>query len=706
MGSDGTAASPEPRKGRMNGLAMGDPAAFERRLRRGKIAPPTARNFDPEPWQQVLEQAESEQTRELARAGLWFHAALQARWASLEALDLANAPAGVLSRHAAGIANFMQLRTDAMIALESQQLDAASLPTGSMAHVKLGIGEGAATADMIRTSGIDTIGKLAGYVRSTVTRGRGNARLDKAALSQALPLFEDIYLLEYLWGRVAWCGWRMIPDGTHLRFDPPSPDPLGESFVVAEYRRELLFAEFGAVYAMEWRADRSALPPAWQVRARKRDDRFDFEVLPAMAGTGDLPAGYVLRELLKGTELAPYLDEPLQLPGDPAISLNDLVSAWELLALAAEALRSQILGKRPVGNDLAYAPSVRLTDLETLLVPLGWDAPKRKAAIGFFVYEGEAIDGLWSRPLLPIGGGRVVPVLTPLICPNMMRTAELWVTQGAGETLFTRRGNEAETRLRRDIAAALRDRPWRASASVLQEPWEPKIDRVPRDIDLVIRIGSAAFIGELKLKKYPVSAAEVGRHAEEFEHAAGQLDIRLAWLARNKALLAAKTGFGGDPESLTLHGFIISGTAFGSGTRAGGYPVIDRDALTFFFENDAFLIAAGADRADGYVGRALRPSLGLPLVEHDAAVSLLAYLGDPLHIRYAEAGLVAGTRLSHLKASGETLEWAEPFVDGALIGPLHADALAETLGARWRAQQDQAAALLAVSAPLRDADSG
>lgn len=675
---------------------MKDTATFMQRLRRGKIPPPTVRNFDPELWQQ-MSQIEDEDTATLARTGLWFHAALQARWNGLEALGLANAPVGVLSRHAAGIANLMQLRTDAMIAVESKELDMTAFPTGSMAHVMLGTGEAAASADMIRTSGIDTLGKLAAYIRSVVVRGTGASRLDRTIVERALRLLEDIYLLEYLWGCIAWCGWKMHQDGGHIRFAPPAPDPLGESFAIAEYRRELLFAEFCAIYGREWVADSSTLPAAWKVSVRKHHDHFRFEVLRVPAGTGNLPAGYVLRELIKGTELAPYLDDPLPKLGDPAISLGDLIAAWELLALAGEAIGRFILGKRST-DILAYAPTMRVADLDALFAPLGWPVSKRRAVIAFLTYERDAIDGLWSKPLLPIGGDRIVPALTPLICPNMMRTAELWVTQGTGEAFFNRRGNEAEMRLRSDIAAALRKRSWRASATVLSDAWEPKIDGVLRDIDLVIRIGTAVFIGELKFKKYPVSAAETGRHAEEFAHAAEQLDIRLSWLARNKATLAEKVGFAGDPATLTLHGFIVSGTAFGSGTLARDYPVIDRDALTFFFENDAFLVVAGAERADGYIGKASKPSLSLPLVEQNPSASFLAYLRDPLHVRYAEAGLSAKTRVNRLNASGETLEWLELFVDGALIGPRHADALAETLGKRWREQQDQAQAMLTCQA--------
>lgn len=586
----------------------------------------------------------------------------------------------------------MQLRSDALVLQASIAAQNDSLPFGSISQVKLGNEEEyAATADMIRTSTIDVVGKVLGYIRDVVATRKGSAPLDDERLQQAYAMFQDIYLLEYLRGRVAWCGWRMHEEGDRLRFAPPTPDPAGSSFVVAEYRRHQMLAEFQFVFGIEWNAPNSVLAPTWKVRARKRDAGIIFEVAPALPGQQRLPGAYPLRELLMATELAPHIDDPLPRIGTATVSLKDLISGWELLSLAAEAIRDLLLQKGPSAGPLAYAPRLRISELEALLAPLGWPEAKQKAVLTFLTYGPDASDGAWSKPFLPAGGHHVVPVLTPLICPNLIRTAELWALEGAGEALFTHRGNAAEARLRRELAKGAAERAWGALAKIVEAAWEPRIGSARRDIDLVLRIGHTVFVGELKLKKFPVSAAEVGRHEAEFLHAADQLDIRLPWLGANRALLANKTGFSEDPASLAIQGFIVSGTAFGSGTRAGGYPVIDRDALTFFFDNDALLLSADVDRENGYRGKARKPSLELRLVDDDPAASFLAYIEDPLHVRLAEEGLVRDTRINKLHASGQTLEWIEPHVDAALLGPSQVEALAARLARRWREQQKSAA---------------
>ena len=659
-------------------------AGFLQQVRRGTVAPPTARTFEAEVWTLALKQAVDPAEAAFIAAGLWFAAELETRWRLIAELGLSKTSVAVISRHLAGTANSAQLLVDALLLQARLSARDSEIATGSLAHVKLGAdGERAATADMIRTSTLDALSKFASYIRTAVADVEGGGGLDEAAVAAAYRLSEDIYLLEYLWGHVLWRSWQMAEAGNHIHFSPPTLDPWGASFVVAEFRRDQLFAECSVVYSLEWERPGSVLSPAWRVDVRRKDNRFRFSAAPLKPGAGPLPSGYVLGQIIEDTELEPYLHDPLPNLAEPGITLHNLVDSWQLLALAAEGIRDELFKRKADAGPLEFAPVVRRSDLEALLSVLGLSSAKCKAVIDFLIYERRAIDGLWSKPFLPLAKDRITPVLTPLICPNLLRTAELWLTEAAGEAFFQKRGNEAEARLQGRVAEGLSTRPWGHSSKVLQAPWEPKIDGVRRDIDLVICIGKTVFIGEMKLKKYPTSAAEVGRHVQEFEHAADQLDIRLAWLSRNKPLLAEKVAFGGNPEDLVLHGFIVSGTPFGSGVRAGTHPVIDRDELLFFVDNDVFLVAANVNAQTDYAGAPLRPGLDLILVEDDPAAAFLAFLEGPLHVRHHETALSADVRTNKLHASGQTLEWPEPFVDGGRLEQ-DLDVLAETMRTAWR----------------------
>ena len=663
--------------------------------RRRKVPPPTARDFDPGAWSADYDAHHTDDRDErLHAAGLWLGEALARCWKALEPFSLDTLPLDPVTRYLAGLANEVHLLTEAKLVEAAVKLAPDTLPSGSLAHVKLRIGEGIATADMVRTSVIDTLGKLAQLVRTQVATGNGGGRFDPTTFVKSVPIFEDIYLLEFFWGRMLWQDWSLEQTASGIRFLAGVHDALEASVTVSNWRREQLGAEFDIVYGREWSEPDSVLPGTWQVTARKYAQGYRFHAERRLPGTGRISTVYLMRERLSDTELAAYLDTPLpRLQG--SLTLDDLLSAWELLALAARAIEGKLFELGPNPPTSRLGPAIRLEDLDALLSVLGWPLGKRASALSFFTFEQRSQDGLWSRPLLPIGRSRIVPVLTPLIVPNLYRTAELWVSEGAGDDIFRDRGTSFEVRLRGDIIKGLAERPWRNRAEVLREKWEPRIDRTGRDIDLLLRIDNVVFVGELKLKKFPASAAEIGRHAQEFVHAADQLDIRLPWLESHKVEVARRTGFTGQPEALQFFGLIITGTQFGCGCVAGGYPVIDRDSLTFFFEWDEFIVSAEVDRLSGYGPRARKPGRAIGMVEEDVAASFLAYVREPWPARYSELGLVREDRGAKLKLVGQKLCWPDHHLDGNVFAEQAVDGLIERFRAQTERWREEARRLIA-----------
>lgn len=663
------------------GARVAGKASFIGQVREGKVAPPTVRGFDSAAWSAAYDVNKVDsRDAPLHAAGLWFHEALSRRWRLFADMEIGNLPLDPVTRHLAGVANHVELLTYAKLTIEGMKFDKEAPLGGSVAHIKLDMGkDDPVIADMVRTSALDQLGKFAQIIRTDVARGTGRGRFDAKTFVDAYALFEDIYLLEHLWGQLLWFDWTIEPseDAAELKLSFV-PDALAISQVVAEWRSDQLLAEFHGVYAQEWAAEGSTLLPRWGVDAKRKADGFTFDVRRRAPGSGEVSGFFVLREMLSDSELEPYLYAPL--PNLTAgLTLDDLISAWELLSLAAEAMRLRLYGR---GADAPYqrlAPVIPRATYDALLSNLGWPPEKRRAALDFFTFHDRSTDGLWTRPLLPVGGDRLISVLTPLTATNLYRTAELWALEGAGEKLFSERGTDFEERLRRSVAAGLAKRPWGARGKVLQDKWEPKIAGAPRDIDLVIRIDETVFIGEIKLKRFPVSAAEIGRHAKEFAKAAGQLALRLEWLAAHKAELARKTGFDGAPDELRIRGMIVTGTPFGSGTAIDGYPVIDRDMLQFYFDRDTMLTSARVDRVSFYQGVPTSASHEIGLVDDNPAASFLAFVRNPYPVRYAEKALQVGKRHGLLKVSNQTLVWPEHHIDGAIFTGTGADDLAASL---------------------------
>ncbi len=671
------------------GARVADKASFIGQVREGKVLPPTARGFDPAVWSAAYDTHMADvRDAPLHAAGLWFHEALSRRWRLFADMEIGNLPLDPVTRHLVGVANHVELLTYAKLTIESMKFEKEAPLGGSVAHIKLDMGkDDPVIADMVRTSALDQLGKFAQIIRTDIARGTGRGRFDAKTFVDAYALFEDIYLLEHLWGQVLWFDWiiESSEDAVALKASF-APDALAISQVVAEWRRDQLLAEFHGVYAQEWAATGSILSPRWGVDAKRKADGFVFDVRRREPGSGEISGFYVLREMLSDSELEPYLYAPL--PNLTAgLTLDDLISAWELLSLAAESMRARLYDRGADAPHQRLAPVIPRAIYDALISELGWPPEKRRAALDFFTFHDRSTDGLWTRPLLPVGGDRLIPVLTPLTATNLYRTAELWALEGAGEKLFSERGTDFEERLRRSLAAGLAKRPWGARGTVLHDKWEPKIAGAPRDIDLVIRIDETVFIGEIKLKRFPVSAAEIGRHAKEFAKAAGQLELRLEWLAAHKAELAMKTGFDGAPDDLRIRGMIVTGTPFGSGAVIDGYPIVDRDMLQFYFDRDTMLTSARVDRASFYQGVPTSALHEIGLVDENPAASFLAFLRNPYPVRYAEKALQVGERHGLLKVSNQKLVWPEHHIDSAVFTGADGDELATTMRSeieRWR----------------------
>jgi hypothetical protein len=155
---------------------MSEPPSFKAELRRGKIAPPTSKTFAADEWRQALQSDAHAAEADFLQAGLWFNDRLQQCWRDLHVLDLGAAPKTVLMRHIAAVANRMHVSAEAALGQAATELLGDDLQYVGVLNAKLGDNaDHAATADMIRTSSIDTLGKFAAYVHG-LTRSQGGVR--------------------------------------------------------------------------------------------------------------------------------------------------------------------------------------------------------------------------------------------------------------------------------------------------------------------------------------------------------------------------------------------------------------------------------------------------------------------------------------------------------------------------------------------------
>ncbi len=166
--------------------------------------------------------------------------------------------------------------------------------------------------------------------------------------------------------------------------------------------------------------------------------------------------------------------------------------------------------------------------------------------------------------------------------------------------------------------------------------------------------GSTRSPPELKFRKFPTLPIEINRYRSELQHAADQLEKRLAFLDVNRRAAAQKTGYRGRPDDLQMFGFIVTAAQFGAGLKIGNFPVIDSDLFFEFFRLDSFF--AMMEHQSLLDPKAFK----IPLrTERGLSVDLIRHICNPLRIRWFEFGITEYQRTGKQIQEGLAKKTAE-----------------------------------------------
>lgn len=637
------------------------PGSFIECVQERKIAGPSSENFTLSDWDAAYEQCIKANGDDVVyQAGRIVGEKLKDLWACIAQTGLDRHPRSKAMRYVTACANraFLQARSLLSNAMKGD----TPLPMASPGHLRLEYAANdTATYDGLLTASIDVWGRMLKHIASHSGKGltqRGSLEDDVHA---ALPFFSSIHSLEFLWNRVVWQGWRLSEEGGTMAFQPPSVDPVGASYAVSESRRDLEDGEFAIVFNEAWSAGAS-LPPVLQARAVRIEPDVSFELEMRQSGHSKMPATLPSRERLEASELAMVLDDTLAKEG-VEFSLRDLLDAWEILSSASASIARQFLDSKT--DPLAL--SIHYSKIENLLHVLEWDGTKRRSVIDFLTFFPDAVDGLWSNPFVLLDDGSLLPALACVAEPNLYRLCEQWLSSAKANDVLRSRGDRFEKQMRERCKAEIPPVGAGEDIFIVIENWKPAVE----DIDLAFRVGNTIFMAELKFKKFPSLAVEIGRYVDELQHAANQLDKRLAFFDQNKKAAAQKTRYRGQAGDLQVFGFILTATQFGAGLKMNGHPVIDADLFFEFFRLGHFFALmepqtlSNPETWDTPHKLSLRTDRGI-------REDLIRHLQNPLRIRWMEYGTREYVRSVALNTSRSgRLTWVETAVDtSVLIGDL------------------------------------
>jgi hypothetical protein len=582
---------------------------FLERVRHGKVQQPRHRAFDPAVWRSAYETLRTDDADdELFKAGLWFHARLPVLWDRVtRSVNGLSRP--MLLRFLCGAATLESLVSERELLNAARRRDAARPFAHSLFQQKIAVARGTeVTADQIFSCIGDAFSLGLDYVLRAVPEtgsDRAAERSERTSMSmrELLLLFQIIEMLEHLWARCLYL---------HLRLEP------GEMQAVFRYQDSAIPAavaiadhqsrsrEITSALAMRelWRA--GGAPP----HRIKPIDRFElkggrlrFSLWLPRPGKDEIPSGVLARHGIETSHIEDFLD--VELPNQPGLTLNHLLDAFEALHSLAIKLRSKLAARLRKNEEagrtgtlrtvLDMAPEILAEDLVRLVAKAaGMDRIRARNAIAFLTYEGKARDGVWAKPLIAVRNGFVVLALDAIHRPNAERMLDHWLIDGGLSA--SERGPRFEAYARRSLAAAAMSNPRLAqSFRVCPRPAVIGPKGQSRDIDLLMRLGSTVFIGELKCKVFPVTPKDLRWHLDEIERAAGQAKLR-AELARDALPeLAAKLEFRGSSGDLEVVPFVMINSEVGIGRAVGGVPVIDLNSLLNYLRDGALGMASDDD---------------------------------------------------------------------------------------------------------------
>jgi len=649
-------------------------------IRTGKLSSPTLRSFKREDWASALAQSGGEAAaEELYNSVMWFADEIEAIRSKIEALRIDRTPTAALIRELCGRCNYSYVHSEAVLRRAESDAAPDELPVSS-GHVLFRSEAGdIGNADAWRTGSTDTLGAALRRVFAGVrpTRGPGFGAAEAAA--RAFGLFNALYVLEFYCDKVVWQGWRVAREGDAYRILPPEPDGFGRSSIAVDWRRDQEHGEWTITAAAGWREGRG-FSERVAYRARVPSPTRPFATKVVFPGQGSIPTENVLRWQIEASDLQDVVRHPLPAFLPEAVTLGNLIDAALLIGSAGRVLTNELLALTPQRSMRRFAPEISTAAIAALLSDLEWRPVKIAAVIEFFTYRGRALDGVWSKPLIPSDRNRLIPILPAIVGPNLYRSAELWLAEAGGDDLQRERGAAFEVRARRELGKAVVENRMACEVAIAR-PWTIKINGARRDIDLAIRVGATVFVGEAKLKRFPAAPRENGRWIDELVKGARQAQLRATYLADHPVGAADATAFRDDPAKLTFHPFVVTSGSFGSGVDIDGVPVIDFDTLKEFFDPGFFGVSG-----ELMPGSIIRPNRIVSFRdEHvDLATALRAYLAEPLRIRVVERAMVPlARRIGVHTRDGHEIHCCEPMVDHRRFTMKMADQLLADSSELW-----------------------
>lgn len=571
---------------------------FIKAVRGNQIKHPTQQGFILQAWQRAFEALRntSDADRKLYDAGLWTYKKLNSIRTKLNSVRLEGIARDTLLKIFAGSIN---RKFCALMSAHFAPSDDNSFINEEMIQAKLILGDvqlpnpedvDEAIIDGARYPLIDILSHPEQAPNRNILSDE--EILYRTEVIMGLGRYYDF--VEDLWAECLWHGWHLDPTEQRYAFDYLAPPKDGTAIIraVTEYRRRAFEGEDILVLTSYWRN----LPNEEKQRILKRIPQVvikgvgqgrKYEVRARGLGERERrapPLLWTYRFKAQHDYRKTLLDEPL--PKLKGLTLNKLLDAWEVFSSLAEVLLAEtpvVANVSSAGQIFAYSPVLRTTQVQSLLSKwLNTTHDESRRIIKFFTYKPQPSCELWVKPLIKLDDDQIIPLLSPLLSGNILRTMERWMKE-AGLDLGSR-GRLFEGHARHSLKEALDSSKILTNTGVLMRPFRFRSSEGEEEIDIVLWFKNVVLVGEAKCTILPTEPLEFYRYYDDLKTKSDQIRGKLNAVLSNTQGALAQLGLSGSikESEVKFVPFVLTNQPLGVGRSIQGIPVVDLPTLWIY----------------------------------------------------------------------------------------------------------------------------
>ncbi|MBF0268773.1 MAG: hypothetical protein HQL44_09280 [Alphaproteobacteria bacterium] len=208
---------------------------------------------------------------------------------------------------------------------------------------------------------------------------------------------------------------------------------------------------------------------------------------------------------------------------------------------------------------------------------LGITVQKARKAVDYLTLSVEAVDGVWSRPLLPVDNTHIQILYPSVLSISPLRFLHLLV---ANMQLRKERGHIFEKKAFKQIVGFSRLNPYAADLEILERdhPIYKLIGHKKYETDFFARLGSTLIIADVKSITHIAGPREFYHAKKAIMEGVRQVKTRIKRVEGIRDELLAHLNC----KEFEIFGMVITSEKFFAGAQYDGVPIIDLMSLISF----------------------------------------------------------------------------------------------------------------------------